>query len=192
MTIERETYTEIVHSMVYAMAIREMNLVQITAILYACAQESTTEEALDITQQVRERLTDWSQEDRGRIIAIEMIIVKFKCQKLHGPCKKGEHAMMLTRIIGTQEWRPEKVSSSVDFNEAVLDAMHTIRPSADGETAKVIHNRGLSHTLSGLFAEMFGEETETIEDKVRDFASELDALFPSNPQPGKEEGHESS
>jgi hypothetical protein len=44
MTVERETYTELCHSMIFAYAQQQLTMPQVASVLFACAQESTTED----------------------------------------------------------------------------------------------------------------------------------------------------
>lgn len=194
--ISRETYTELVHAMLFAVAKGELQIGQISSVLFATAQSDTIEETIDLTKDVRHRLTDWSQESKGRLIAIECVRLTFRCQNIHGPCKLGKHQVMMTRIMGSTTWRPESIVSQHDFDQVVLEAtqaQHNTDP--DGEVDRFVVSRGRGVGLADAFAEMFAREAEeTIDTKIDDFRAELDALFPStpNPQPRKEEGHESS
>jgi hypothetical protein len=194
--INRETYVELVHAMMYAVARGELKIGQISSVLFACAQQDTTEEVIDLTTDVRHRLTDWPHESKGRLISIECVRLTFQCQNIHGPCDRGQHQVMMTRIIGSNTWSPESVVSQHNFDQVVLEAtqaQHNAGVDGSDPVDKFVVSRAKGSTLMGAFAEMFAnEEDETIDSKIDDFRAELDALFPSNPQPRKEEGHESS
>lgn len=190
MTVDVEIFTELTHSMMYAVARQELTINQASIVLFSCAQPSTTVDVIDLTRQARAALDDWSQESKGRLIAVEAVRVRFDCMNVHGECKKGEHHVMMTRILGTAHWSPDSVVSTHDFEQTILNLTIEQHPSGDDE--KFVVSRSRASGLAGAFAEMFGQEAETIDDKVNDFRAELDALFPSNPPPGKEEDHESS
>jgi len=183
MTVARETYTELCHSMTFAFAQGQLSMPQVAGVLYACAQADTTETTTDITHEVRAALTDWSEQDRGMLIAVETVRMHFKCVNLHGPCKKGEHDVHMTRVIGSMGWEPEMVSSKHDFSDVVLDCMHPIRKADGSPDGKVISRRkgGGASDLIAEFRKLFDEGASPIEKEVKDFRAELDALFPSNP-----------
>lgn len=190
MTVERETYTELLHAMMFAIVKDDLSIGQAASVMFACAQPDTTEELIDMTRDVRDRLTDWSQESKGRLIAIEGVKMTFKCVNMHGPCERGEHTVFMARICGSDMWRPEDVVSRHNFDEVLLEVIKAQHPHGD-QQFRVRHGQ-VGRGLIGAFAEMFAEQPESIDDKVKDFRAELDALFPSNPQPGKEETNESS
>lgn len=185
MSVERETFTELTHSMLFAFAEGQLSMPQIASVLYACAQADTTETTTDITMEVRAALTDWPEQDKGQLIAVETVSMHFKCVNLHGPCKKGEHDVHMTRVIGSMDWEPEQVSSVHDFSEVVLDCMHPLRKadgSLDGKVVSHHKSRGGSRSdLISAFRKMFDDDDSPIEQEVKDFRAELDALFPSNP-----------
>jgi hypothetical protein len=140
---------------------------------------------------VRDALTDWPEQDKGQLIAVEHVRMHFKCVNMHGPCKKGEHDVHMTRVIGSMDWEPEMVSSVHDFSDVVLACMHP-KLDADGKPdGKVISHRrrGASSDLIAEFRKLFVDESP-IEQEVKDFRAELDALFPST-QP-KEGGSDDS
>lgn len=185
MSIDKETYIELTHAMMFAIAKSDLTVAQAAQVMYACAQPDTTEEHIDITRPIRDRLTDWSQESKGRLIAVEAVRLNFACVNMHGPCKKGNHTVMMARICGSAIWRPENIVSQHNFDEVVLDVIKEHHPRGDDE--RFVVSTGPGSGLASAFAEMFAQQPETIDDKVQDFRAELDALFPSNPQPGKEE-----
>ena len=187
MSVERETYTELTHSMMFALAQDQLSMPQIASVLYACAQPDTTETTTDITHEVRAALTDWSEQDKGMLIAVETVRMHFRCVNLHGPCKKGEHDVHMTRVIGSMDWEPEMVSSVHNFNDVVLECMHPLRKADGSLDGKVVaRRRGTRSDLITEFRKLFMDESP-IEREVKDFRAELDALFPSaptNPQKG--------
>lgn len=185
MTVERETYTELLHSMMFAWAQSQLNLSQIASVLYACAQPDTTEETEDLTMKVREALTDWSEMDKGMLIAVECITMTFRCNNVHGPCEKGKHAVNMTRVIGSMDWEPENVNSVHDFSKVILEI--TVGPDPKGKV--ISQGRGSYHDLIGAFRDMFLEQPEqTIEKEMDAFRAELDELFPSAPSTPNERG----
>lgn len=189
MSVARETYSELVHSMMFAFVQDQLSMPQIASVLYACAQPDTTEDTTDITHEVRDALTDWSETDKGMLIAVETVKMHFKCVNLHGPCKKGEHDVHMTRVIGSMDWEPEMVSSKHDFSEVVLDCMHPLRKPDGTPDGKVVSRRkGGASNLISEFRKLFVDENP-IEREVKDFRAELDALFPSNqPKEGGSDG----
>lgn len=182
MTVNRETYTELVHSMVWSLATNELTLGQISSVLFACAQENCTEETEDLTGEVRDALTDWSEVDKGQLVSCELVRMTFQCHNIHGPCDKGEHAVNMTRIIGSMGWEPENVTSTHDFHDVIMNV--TIAHHPEGAGGKFVSSRrggGGPTDLIDSFKQMFGVDDRKIESEVRDFRAELDALFPSAP-----------
>jgi hypothetical protein len=165
--------------MMYAVARSELKIGQVASVLFACAQTDTTEETIDLTKEVRKRQTEWPQESKGRLIAIECVRLTFRCQNIHGPCDRGVHQVMMTRIIGSNLWKPESVVSQHNFDQVVLEETQAQHNTGDKDD-KFVVSRGRGATLMGAFAEMFAKEAEeTIDSKIDDFRAELDALFPS-------------
>ena len=188
MSVQRETYSELAHSMIYAYAGEQLTMPQVASVLYACAQPDTSEKTTDLTHEVRDALTDWSEQDKGMLIAVEHVEMKFRCVNIHGPCKKGEHTVNMTRVIGSMDWEPEMVSSKHNFNDVIMDCMHIPRREDGTIDGKLIPGRrgGGRGDLISEFRKLFLDESP-IEREVKDFRAELDALFPSaptNPQKG--------
>jgi hypothetical protein len=186
MSVQRETYAELTHSLIFAYAGGQLSAPQIASVLFACAQPDTTEETTDITHEVRDGLTDWSEQDKGQLIAVEHVHMKFRCVNIHGPCKKGEHTVNMTRVIGSMDWEPEMVSSQHDFNEVIMNCMGVPRHADGTIDGKLIPGRkgGSRGDLISAFKKLFDEPGDPIEQEVKDFRAELDALFPSNPPKG--------
>lgn len=201
MKVARETYIEVVHSLVMAILERELNISQVAMLVHHIAQPEATETRIDITGEIRAALDDWSQEAKGRIIGIEVVHVRFPCHNAHGNpegdgnCEEGFHVLQMTRVIGQTSFDPETVTSRHKFEDVVV-RLSTAHHPAGPEALKLAgHGRGArGGTLAAAFQRMFGEQAkEDIDRKVENFRKELDDLFPSvNPQPRKEEGHESS
>jgi len=185
MTVERETYNELLHAMIFAYAGNQLTLPQIGSVMWACAQPDTTEGTTDVTHGVRAALTDWSEMDKGMLICVESVQLTFKCVNLHGPCNKKQHSVMMTRVIGSMDWEPEAVSSSHVFSEVILQETLKLNPQHEG--GRVVSNSRHRHPgsyadLIGTFRDMFMEPPEQAIDKEIDqFRAELDALFPSAP-----------
>jgi hypothetical protein len=196
--VRRETYVEVTHSMVMALAMHDLNMAQIAMLLHQCADAKATEETLDITKEVRAELDDWSEESKGHIVGIEVVHIRMPCHNGHpnedgtpGPCKKGFHTLQMTRVIGGPDWDPATVGSRHRFEDVVVrvsTAMHPEHgkdPLILGRGHRAVGEQGLKEA----FNRTFGEQAEQIDKVVEDFRAELDALFPSvNPQQGKEEG----
>lgn len=187
MSIQRETYHELLHAMMFALVKQELNFVQVGSVLWAAAQPDTEETTHCVTHKVRERLTDWSESDKGMLIGVETVLMTFRCGNIHGPCTKGQHTVAMTRVIGHQGWEPDNVSSSVNFNQAILDATMSLHPDKTGDK-NVSSSNGSQRDLISAFREMFmqQEPEKSIEKEIDQFRAELDKLFPSTP--GKEEG----
>ena len=184
MTVERETFTELTHSMIWAYAQQNLTLPQITAVLYACAQPDTTEEMTDMTHDVRNALTDWSESDKGQLICVETVRLTFQCHNIHGPCEKGSHAVNMTRVIGSVGWEPEYVTSIHNFSQVVLD--ETVKHHPDGPGGKFVNSRHRNagpKDLIDAFRSIFDMNEPRIDKEVKDFRKELDELFPSTPNP---------
>lgn len=179
MTVERETYAELTHSMMFAFAGGQLSMPQVASVLYACAQQTTTEETTDITMQVREALTDWPESDKGMLIAIEVVRMTFKCVNIHGPCKKGEHSVNMTRVIGSMDWDPEMVSSQHDFSDVIIECMGVPHREEDGGKVVNRKRKGSRRDLIEAFQSIFDSVENPIDKEVKDFRAELDALFPS-------------
>lgn len=190
MSIQRETYAELVHAMIVSLVQEKLNFGQVSSVLWACAQPSTEESTIDVTHKVREALDDWSELDKGMLIGVETVILAFDCSNIHGPCEKGRHAVAMTRVIGSRNWDPDRVQSQHNFNQTILDATMHVHPDGPNAEGKVntIHNKGGLHAdLISAFRDMFMQQPEKrIDKEVDDFRAELDKLFPSTP--GKEEG----
>lgn len=197
MTIERETYTELVHSMLWGFVQQQLTLPQVASVLHSVAQQDTTEETVDLTNIVRDALTDWKESDKGQIVAVETVKMTFKCRgNVHGPCEKGEHTVQMTRVIGSMGWEPEEVSSIHDFGQVIMEA--TVDKHPDGKEGKFVtarHNkrdRGSQADLINAFQRIFDEQGNPgIDQEVRDFRAELDKLFPSAPTQEKGGGDDS-
>ena len=188
MSIQRETYTELLHSMVFAWAESQLSLPQVSSVLWACAQPSTTEETIDMTHEIRDELTDWSELDKGMLITIETVLLTFNCVNIHGVCSKGKHTVAMTRVVGSTNWEPERVSSVHNFNQIVLDATVRHKPGETLGDNVVSHVRGSQRDLINAFRDMFNDPPEVgIDKEVTSFREELDKLFPSAPSTqGKE------
>lgn len=192
MTVERETYAELTHSMMFAFAGGQLSMPQVASVLYACAQQTTTEETTDITMKVREALTDWPEQDKGMLICIEVVKMTFQCVNIHGPCAKGHHTVNMTRVIGSMDWDPDMVSSQHDFSEVLIESMGVIRTD-DGELdGKLVNTKrkGSRRDLIEAFQSIFDSVENPIDKEVKDFRAELDALFPSTQT--KEGGNDGS
>jgi len=191
MSVHIETYRELTHSMLFALAQRQLSLPQITSVLYACAQPTTEENVIDVTQEVRAALTDWSEQNKGMLIGVETVQLTFQCVNIHGPCKKGRHTVNMTRVIGSMEWEPEQVQSSLDFNDVIVQTTMQHHPDGPDTKGKVVsHAAGGQADLIGYFRDMFAAQPDqVVEKEISEFRAELDALFPSVPstQPRKEE-----
>lgn len=194
MSVERETYTELLHSMMFAWVEGQLSLPQVASVLYATAQPDTEETTTDVTHEVRRALTDWSEMNKGMLLGVETVLLTFNCVNVHGVCAKGKHTVAMTRVIGSMGWEPEEVSSQHDFSKVVLDATmahHPDQGTREGKVVSNISNRGAIRDLIGTFRDMFMQQPEQkMEKEIDEFRAELDKLFPSTP--GKEEGHESS
>ena len=191
--IERETYVELIHSMLYALVREQLGLPQVASILHACAQPDTNEEVNDVTIPIRDALTDWSEENKGQIVAVEIVKITFNCSGyVHGACEKGHHTVALTRIIGSTGWSPDDVASSVDFNQTIMEATQAAHP--DGPGGKyVASKKSRGDSLITAFKELFAlGGNEQIESEVKDFRAELDALFPSAPTTQEKGGSDDS
>lgn len=197
MKVARETYTEVTHSLVMAILERELNVPQVAMLLHHIAQPKASETRTDITHEIRAALTDWSQESRGRIIAIEVVHVKFPCHNAHGEpggdgkCEKGFHVLQMTRVITQTDFDPHSVSSRHNFEELIVRLSTAHHPEGPDKLRLAGHGRGRrGGGLAETFTRIFGKEAQAdIDRTVEDFRKELDDLFPSvNPQPGKEEG----
>jgi hypothetical protein len=188
MTIERETFTELLHSMMFAFAQSQLSLPQTASVVWACAQPTTIEETIDMTEEVRAALNDWSEMDKGMLIAVECVQMTFLCVNIHGPCKKEKHTVHMTRVIGSMDWEPENVSSVHDFSEVIMQATMSHHP--DPAQGKLVSNRkGRYNDLIGAFRDMFLEQPEnTIDKEIDEFRAELDKLFPSAPSTPTEKG----
>lgn len=181
MTIERETYIELLDSMLHAVAVNDLTLSQAAGVLFSCAQPTTTETAIDLTMQTRAALTDWKESDKGQLVAVETVQLRFDCGgQVHGPCEKGHHVVQMTRCIGSMGWSPEGVNSIHDFNQILKDLTIAQHPDGPGGKYVASHKKG-SHDLVDMFRDLFQTNANTIDSEVKDFRAELDELFPSAP-----------
>lgn len=199
--VRRETFVEVTHSMVMALAMDDLNIGQIAMLLHQCADAKATEVTLDITKEVRDELDDWSEEQKGHIIGIELVHIRMPCHNGHpredgtpGPCEKGYHTLQMTRVIGGPAWDPATIGSRHRFEDVVVRVSSAKHPE-HGKNPLILGRRNKAigeYSLKEAFNRQFGQ-AEQIEKEVEDFRAELDKLFPSvNPQPRKEEGHEPS
>lgn len=188
MSIQRETYTELMHSMIFAFASEQLTLAQLSSVLFACAQPDTTEETTDLTHDVRAGLTDWSEMNKGMLIAVEAVKLTFRCHNIHGPCKQDQHSVFMTRVIGSMDWVPEQVSSQHVFSDVILAATMKLNPG-QGHGRAIRPRRGTYAELIGAFRDMFLEQPEQrVEKEVSEFRAELDKLFPSAPSTQHKKG----
>lgn len=195
--VRRETFIEVTHSMVMALAIHDLDIAQIAMLLHQCADAKATEETLDITQEVRAALDDWSEESKGHIIGIEVVHIRMPCHNGHlnedgspGPCEKGFHTLQMTRVICGPQWDPNRIGSRHRFDDVIVKIATAMHPE-HGKSPLILGRRTAigEHGLKEAFNRTFGEQAEKIDRAVEDFRAELDKLFPSvNPQQGKEEG----
>lgn len=196
--VQRETYIEITHSMVMALVSEDLGIAQIALLLHQCADPKATEETMDITKEVREALTDWSEASKGHIVGIEVVHIRMPCHNGHpnpdgsnDPCPKGFHTLQMTRVIGGPGLNPYQVSSQHRFDDVVVKVSAAKHPE-HGKDPLILGTRSKAigeSSLKDAFNRHFGEQAEQIDKVVDDFRAELDKLFPSvNPQPGKEEG----
>lgn len=195
--VQRETYIEITHSMVMALAMDDLNIAQIAMLLHQCADAKATEETLDITNQVRDALDDWSEEHKGYIVGIELVHIKMPCHNGHpredgtpGPCTKGYHTLQMTRVIGGPQWDPARIGSRHRFEDVIVRISSEAHPEHGKDPLILGRRRPVGdYSLKEAFSRQFGEQAQKVDKLVEDFRAELDALFPSvNPQQGKEEG----
>ena len=194
MTTERETYTELLHALIWAYAQGNLKLPQVAAILYSCAQPNTVEEVADITPKVRGALSDWSEQDRGMLIAVETVQITFQCTNIHDGCEKGQHTVTMTRVIGSMNWQPEHVVSMHNFQQVIMD--ETIKQHPDGPEGRFVasqHQAGARPSdLISAFQRIFDQAAPVIDQKVKDFRAELDELFPSIPTTPEKGGSDGS
>jgi hypothetical protein len=191
--VGRDTFVELTHSMMVAVALGDLYVGQTAHILHACAQPEAWEERLDLTHQVRAGLTDWSEESKGGLIAVEVVQVHFPCYNQHGgkPCKAGGHVVQMTRIITMTDFNPDTVASSVNFEDVVIEATTAQHPLGDRpDLLKLAGPRRSNRGLREAFTKMFGSDEKRIDKEIESFRAELDELFPSTQSKGKEEGDE--
>jgi len=187
MKVERETYIEVVHSLVMAILERELDLPQVAMLVHHIAQPEATETRIDITSEIRAALDDWSQEAKGRLIGIEVVHITFPCHNAHGNpdgdglCEKGSHVLQMTRVIGQTSFDPDTITSRHNFADVVVRISTAHHPESPDALRLAGSGRGKrAGTLAASFRRIFGEQaTEEIDRKVEDFRKELDDLFPS-------------
>jgi hypothetical protein len=183
--MKQETYIELTHAMMFAIAQSDLTIPQAASVMFSCAQPDTTEELLDVTKEVRNRLTDWPHASRGKLIAVECVRITFQCNNIHGPCDRGQHQVMMARIMGNNQWRPHDVVSSIDFDNVVLEVIQEQHADPTQKFRATSSKIGGS-SLMGAFAEMFANQPEDqIDRKIEDFRAELDSLFPTTKKGGR-------
>ena len=194
MTISREAFIEMVAAIISGIAEQKIPLGGACHLLYALAQPTVEEERIDVTDEVLAKLPDWNEYNKGQLLSVEVLHLHFPCSTLgahegdHEGCEKKRHTCQMTRVSGAPGWRPTKVASEFNFDDAVVATSMPYHPEYDPNDPD---NGGLNvagspdGTLEGAFKRLFGGAK--IDKEVADFRAELDALFPSPPVPGKEE-----
>lgn len=197
--IDPSTFMELCETILHQSEgnITEFGVSTAATLLWAAAQPEAFENSIDILEEARFKLGDWSDEDKAKLTAVEIRQIFYGCEKRKDdPEHHEDHFIPIAQVLriatnrDDPDWHWTKVQSDYDF-ELVLTGIceeyhtHTCEGhEGHGEHSFIIAGGGKIRRsrIREDYAERFRDAIERR--TVESFREELDALFPSTPEEG--------